>query len=250
MRYKQFNVPSSHPRQLFVEWYHSTSSGQALRDGEAAYLLNRLQLTYYQRILQVGRLGTEYEYISDEFSRNFALIVGETDDAISKENIVRGTIEEWPIACESVDTLILPHLIEFETDPHRALSEAKRVLKPDGRLFILGFNPWSLQGLLPYRNQPTAAWNTHFVSCHQIMYWLNLLKFETEFSAGFGFPSTRAFFEPQSIWQKSIAHLTPAYAVKGIKRTWTPIPIKPVWRNAPDLLPGRVIAPPFVRKQQ
>ncbi len=250
MNYRQINAPSPHPRQLFVEWYHSTPSGQTLRKSEAAYLLNRLQLTYCQRILQVGRLGTEFEYISEEYSRNFALLIGENEAAVSKENMIRGTPGEWPIACESVDTLILPHLIEFETDPHRALSEAKRVLKPEGRLFVLGFNPWSLQGLLPYRQPPTTARNTHFVSCHQIMYWLSLLKFEAEFSAGFGFPSTHAFIEPQSIWLKSMAHLTPAYAVKAIKRTWTPIPAKPVWRNAPDLLPGHVIAPPLVRKQQ
>jgi hypothetical protein len=81
------------------------------------------------------------------------------------------------------------------------------------------------------------------------MDWLNLLKFEAEFSAGFGFPSKAAVVEPRSAWQKSMACLADAYAVKAIKRTWTPIPIKQAWLNPADLMPGQAIAPPLMRKR-
>lgn len=232
-----------------MEWYHSASPGQTLRDSEASYLLNSLQLTYYQRILQVGRLGIESKYIGEEFSRNFVLAVDADGDAGAGWHEIRATVEEWPIACESVDILILPHLIDFESDPHRLLSEAERVLKPEGRLFILGFNPWSLRSLLPSRRQPSAAWNGHFVGCFQVMEWLNLLKFEAELSAGFGFSSTQTLHEPPSGWKKSIACLDTAYAVKAIKRSWTPIPLKNAWLSAPELLPGRAVAPPLMRKR-
>lgn len=232
-----------------MEWYHSTPSGQKLRDSEASYLLNSLQLTYYQRILQVGRLGMEPQYIVDEFTRNFALVTDEPSDQPCTTNSVLATMQEWPIACESIDILLLPHLIEFEDDPHRLLSEAERVLKPEGRLIILGFNPWNIQGLLPSRKHSLSAWNNRFVGCFQMMEWLNLLKFEAEFSAGFGFSSSRPFFEPQSAWRRSIAYLNAAYAVKAIKRTWTPIPMKPAWLSAPDMIPGQVMAPPLMRKQ-
>lgn len=251
MKYKQISVPSPHPRQLFMEWYHSTSAGQTLRDSEASYLLNCLQLTYCQRILQVGRLGTEYGYISDEFSRNFVLLAdGKEAAAGAAANVVRARTDEWPVACESIDFLILPHIIEFEADPHRLFGEAERVLKPEGRLLVLGFNPWSLHGLLPSRNYPPAAWSTGFVSSLQVMDWLNLLKFEAEFGAGFGFSPNRAFCEPQSGWQKSIARLNAAYAVKAVKRTRLPIPAKPAWLSAPDLLPGQAIAPPLMRTRK
>jgi hypothetical protein len=75
------------------------------------------------------------------------------------------------------------------------------------------------------------------------MEWLNLLKFETELGAGFGLPSSHVFFEPQSTWQKSIAYLTPVYAVKAIKRTWIFIPMKRSWVSAPGLIPGQALAP-------
>ncbi len=248
MKYKQISVPSPHPRQLFLEWYHSTPPGHALRDSEASYLLDSLQLTYYRRILQVGRLGIESGYIADEFRRNFALLVDRPGGTASSAGVVQADMEEWPLACESVDTLILPHLIEFESDPHRILGEAERVLKPEGRLIILGFNPWSLQGLLRYRQRSPVPWNAHFVGISQLMDWLNLLKFEAEFSAGFGLSPSPAFFKPHSAWQKSMACLSTAYAVKAIKRTWTPIPIKQAWLDAPGLLPGQAVAPPLMRK--
>lgn len=247
MKYKEIDIPSPPPRQLFMEWYHSTSAGQALRDSEASYLLNSLQLTYCQRILQVGRLGMESRYIADEFRRNFTLLADDPAPADRMANVIRADMGAWPIACESVDALVLPHLLEFEADPHRVLSEAERVLKPEGRLFVLGFNPWSLEGLLRYRRRPPAFWSAHFIGCPQVIDWLNLIKFEAEFSAGFGFPS-RAALEPQSAWQKSMARLAAAYAVKAIKRTWTPIPIKQAWLSAPDLIPGQAIAPPLMRK--
>ena len=244
MNYKQIRVPSQHPRQQFIEWYDSTSLGKTLRDSESSYLLNSLNHTYYQRILQVGRLGIETTYITEEFIRNFCLIVDGGETADQSENTVFAKIDEWPIASESVDTVILPHLIEFEAEPHSILSEAERVLKPEGRLFILGFNPWSLHGLLRFVQPASPSWHQHLVRSSQVMEWLNLLKFETELNAGFGLPTTHVFLEPQKTWQKSIAFLTPVYAIKAIKRTWTLIPMKKSWVRVPGLVPGQAMTPP------
>jgi len=190
----------------------------------------------------------ESGYIAEEFRRNFTLLVEDGACPAGAASVAQAKMDEWPIACESVDALILPHLLEFEADPHRILGEAERVLKPEGQLYVLGFNPWSLPGLLRHRRRSAAAWNARFIGSFQVMDWLNLLKFEAEFSAGFGFPSARPLVGPRSAWQKSMACLADAYAVRAIKRTWTPIPIRPVWLNAPELLPGQAIAPPFMRK--
>ena len=249
MKYKRIRVPSPHPREQFMEWYASTSLGQTLRDSESSYLLNFIHNTYYQRILQVGRLGIESNYIAEEFQRNFCMIVDEGDGGGSVANTVCAKMDEWPIACESVDTVILPHLIEFEAEPQRILNEAERVLKPDGRLFLFGFNPWIPHGLLHFRQKSQASWNQHFVRSSQVMDWLNLLKFETELSAGFSLPTSHAFISPQSAWQRSIAGLTPVYAVKAIKRTWTLIPMKPTWVSAVGLVTGQAMAPPLMRKK-
>jgi SAM-dependent methyltransferase len=58
-----------------------------------------------------------------------------------------GDVEELPLASDSVDTLIAHHALEFAAHPHQALREMQRVLAPHGHLLVIGFNPFSLQGI-------------------------------------------------------------------------------------------------------
>ncbi|GHT94065.1 methyltransferase type 11 [Betaproteobacteria bacterium] len=89
---------------------------------------------------------------------------------------------QLPIASQSVDLLLLPHVLEFHPEPHQILREAHRILRPEGRLFILGFNPLSLWGLtrsLPgrVRGQPK---NGQYLSVLRLRDWLKLLNFEVD----------------------------------------------------------------------
>jgi hypothetical protein len=43
--------------------------------------------------------------------------------------------------------VVLPHTLELARDPHQTLREVERVLVPEGRVVITGFNPASLWGL-------------------------------------------------------------------------------------------------------
>jgi SAM-dependent methyltransferase len=52
-----------------------------------------------------------------------------------------------PFATQSVDLVVLPHVLEFADEPHEILREVDRVLRPEGRLVVTGFNPVSLWGL-------------------------------------------------------------------------------------------------------
>jgi len=91
--------------------------------------------------------------------------------------------EELPIATQSVDLAVLPHILEFTEHPHEILRELDRIMIPEGRIIIVGFNPWSLFGL---RRALGASdeypWNGRFVSLIRIKDWLSLLGFDV--SAG------------------------------------------------------------------
>lgn len=52
-----------------------------------------------------------------------------------------------PFPSQSLDLVVLPHALEMAHDPHDTLREVERVLMPEGRLVIAGFNPASLWGL-------------------------------------------------------------------------------------------------------
>ena len=65
--------------------------------------------------------------------------------------------ELLPFDSQSVDLLVLPHGLEASAHPHQVLREVERVLVPEGRVVISGFNPWSLWGLrhrTPYNHPP------------------------------------------------------------------------------------------------
>ena len=52
-----------------------------------------------------------------------------------------------PFDSQSLDLVVLPHALELARDPHLTLREVERVLMPEGRVVIIGFNPASLWGM-------------------------------------------------------------------------------------------------------
>ena len=95
-----------------------------------------------------------------------------------------------PFASQSLDLVVLPHALELARDPHDALREVERVLRPEGRVVIVGFNPNSLWGL----RQQAGRWQARLgmggplylpgegelISYGRIRDWLRLLGFEVE----------------------------------------------------------------------
>ena len=49
--------------------------------------------------------------------------------------------DQLPFAENQFDVIVLPHTLEFQALPHEVLREVFRVLRPEGRLLITGFNP-------------------------------------------------------------------------------------------------------------
>jgi SAM-dependent methyltransferase len=235
---KSTSTPASQLRQSFLEWYHVTTFGQILQTIEASYLQSALKLTFNQKTLQVGRLGSEGLYIDNDFIGDFTVV----DEGAGRVcgRIVSALAGELPIASSSIDTLILPHILEFESNRHQVLQEVERVLKPEGRLFILGLNPWSLHGIVQYLPRKVSFWRGNFVSSHRLLDWLSLLKFDAELSAAFSISSNRVLGKPATFSARSSAALSFAYAVKAVKRRYTLIPIEPSWLHVPSLAAGHM----------
>lgn len=241
MKSKENSNPSPHPRQAFMSWYRTTNLGQTLQKAEASYLSNALQLTYNQKTLQVGALFSEYSYIPEEFRRNFVLLSSYYESETPSLMGAWTFPDELPIATASIDTLILPHLLEFEDTPRAILGEVERVLKPAGQVHILGLNPWSFDGV--FRRFPPfqGDMRDRLITCQRLIDWLELLKIEAEWQAGFDYTQEQTILTPNTLFQRSLAHLSAAYAIRAIKRTHTLIPIKSHWIETHILHPERAL---------
>lgn len=147
---------------------------------------------------------------------------------------------ELPFATQSIDLVLLPHVLEFADEPHAILREVDRVMMPEGHLVILGFNPWSLWGLrsaLGFSRQQ-YPWNGRFVSLPRVKDWLALLGFEV--SAG----RLIAYAPPfdKETWRRRFAFMEPAgdrwwavggavYMLQAIKRVRGMRLLTPAWQE-------------------
>ena len=106
--------------------------------------------------------------------------------------LLRCDFDALPLDSQSLDLVVLPHTLELARVAHLALREVERVLRPEGRVVILGFNPTSLWGLrqrlghwrrrlAPRSERPLFLPNEgEFIGYRRLRDWLRLLSFEAE----------------------------------------------------------------------
>jgi len=86
-----------------------------------------------------------------------------------------------PFADASLDLMTLPHSLELSADPHATLREVARVLVPEGRVVITGFNPaslWGVKNSLGAEMPKVSDW----IGYWRLRDWLQLLSFDVEVS--------------------------------------------------------------------
>ncbi len=166
------------------DWY-ATPLGQAMLAVERRLLARQLGNAFGYHLLQLG-VDLELTLFEDcRVQRCFkAGPVGESGDG----PFVRCDFEALPFESDSLDVVVVHHVLEFAHNPHAVLRELYRVVVPHGRILIVGFNPWSLFGLRMvlgrFGEQP--LWHNHLLAPARVTDWLQLLGFESE-RTDFGF---------------------------------------------------------------
>jgi len=147
---------------------------------------------------------------------------------------VLADFDALPFPSQSLDLVVLPHTLEFAPDPHGTLREVERVLMPEGRVVIVGYNPASLLGLR-HRATPLlqrlgrggdlAALHGELIGWRRLRDWLRLLGFEIE-QGRFGCyrpPLATAGWLERHAWMDDTGArwwpvLGSAYVLKAVKR--------------------------------
>ncbi|HVK95524.1 MAG TPA: class I SAM-dependent methyltransferase [Noviherbaspirillum sp.] len=168
---------------------------------------------------------------------------------------------ELPFASQSLDLVVLPHVLEFAAEPHQILREVERVLIPEGQLIISGFNPASLWGLRQVVGRLSGAHflpqNGEFISLPRLKDWLKLLNMEVN-RGHFGCYAPPCMTDK---WLRRFDFMEPAgdrwwpylgavYIVQAIKRVRGMRLIGPAWTRKTAAAPQGVPATNKIRKQE
>lgn len=166
--------------QQLAEWFTS-SLGQRVLETELQTLETILPNMFGYHILQIGNLMQTDYLQSSRIQQRVTSILESLENNQTAQQFYCSK-KALPIAADSIDVVVLPHILEFNTDPHQVLREMERVLIGEGHVVILGFNPWSFWGI--YRSILTwfdkTPWHGKFFSPFRVKDWLSLLDFEIE----------------------------------------------------------------------
>jgi SAM-dependent methyltransferase len=168
-------------RRELQAWF-SSELGQSLAAEEAEQLETALPTLFGYYLLQIGRGADPTSYLDVSMIKQ-KIVVGCDNYDISGNVRLRSKPEALAIASDSVDVVILSHVLEFHPDPHQVLREMDRVLVPEGRIIIIGFNPWSLWGARHWFSRwkgENPPWCARFISPFRVKDWLKLLGFDVD----------------------------------------------------------------------
>ena len=87
---------------------------------------------------------------------------------------------ELPFDSQSLDLVVLPHVLEFSSEPHQVLREVERVLIPEGRVIVCGFNRRSLWGARQKISKNFLPDKGEYIAPARLRDWLKLLNMEVD----------------------------------------------------------------------
>jgi len=145
---------------------------------------------------------------------------------------------------DTIDTVVLPFTLDFSTHPHQILREVERIMIPEGRLILFGFNPWYLAGLYRLRKifSTTVPRQLNYLALGRLYDWLALLGYDIESIGAFS-ARPDSFRAARLARMGTSASLIPyppwgmAYMIKAQKQVTHPARINSLWTRSRARVP-------------
>lgn len=229
--------------QSALEAWFATPQGAYILEWELARLDQVVADIFGYYAVQIGLPGIDF-LRANRMSSRLTASLGAGAQVVADAH-------ELPFQSESLDLVVLPHLLEFSDEPHQILREVERVLRPEGQVIVLCFNPVSLWGVKKLFSRNRAMpWSGEFVSVLRMKDWLKLLNFEMR---GGRFGRYRPPFESEK-WLGRLGFLEHAgdrwwpvagavYLMQAKKRVAGMRIITPSWRDQRRKLESLAVAP-------
>ncbi len=230
-------------------WFHSPLGMEVARL-ECASVEHLLTNTFGYYLVQVGMAERFDTALATSRIRHRIKLTGEYTKGLTNAPIV-GLASALPIASDSIDAVLLPHVLDFTDSPKAVLDEVERVLIPEGRVVIVGFNALSAWGLrrLIWRSKGRVPWCGRFRSTSRVADWLAELGFDIEICEYLMFcPPFGPLLGPRCTRLDALGKrwwpvFGGIYVIRAVKRVATLTPLKPLRGNRSALLTGRAVRP-------
>ena len=220
-------------KQIESSWRQS-ALGQYIQSQEQTFFNQKVSDIFGFNALQLGMLESDFLQSSR---------IPHKIKASEYQGDICCDVEQLPIASNTIDLMLLPHVLDFSGYPQQALRESERVLVPEGHLVLTGFNPMSFWGLRRFMSKRCAAstslWHAHFFSPLRIKDWLHLLGFEVVSMQMIchqmpfqNYRWLKRFEWLESVAQKLWPMLGGGYCIVAKKRIVGMRVIKPNWKTA------------------
>ena len=225
--------------------------GKSLLTAEAQLLGEALEDVFGWEFLQVGAWGEGRELLAGCRTRR-KIVVAPGSFSGSADIIARPSA--LPVARDSVDAVLLPHTLEFASDPYAIVREVDRVLSGEGQLVVLGFQPLSLWGIRARSSRagfPPGM--RRILSVGRVREWLDLLGYEIVASRSYlhctpwgkGAPEGAQSADHSPLLRRTWFNPLPAGAwiLKARKRIRALTPIRPRLREKQPAVIGQLVKP-------
>jgi SAM-dependent methyltransferase len=210
----------------------TTPQGAYVLDWELAQFDSAVEDVFGFRAVQIGL--PEVDFLrQNRINFRFSLAL-EPGAALAADPL------QLPLASQSVDLVVLPHVLEGHDNPHEVLREAERVLMPEGHIVISGFNTlslWRVRQVFTGRHAG-APWDARYIGLLRLRDWLRVLGFELN-GGMFGCYAPpfrqRLWLDRFAFMEKAGARWWPIaggiYVVRAIKRIHGMRLVTPAWRQ-------------------
>ena len=232
------------PGQALRDWWDGPAGG-ALIASEALLLDEALDDVFGWEFLQIGAWGPGRELLSACRTRHRAIL---SVPGMSRNADILGRPGQLPVAGDSIDAVLVPHTLEFVSDPYAIVREADRVLVGEGQLLVLGFRPFSLWGQrASFSRSGFPPGLKRVLSERRVREWLKLLGYEVFAARHYLYRSPwsgglAARESADRLLRRGLTYPLPAgaYLLKARKQVYTLTPIRPRFRERSGVLAGLV----------
>ncbi len=241
------------PYTKLQDWYGSPLGRKVARiEAECVQTLLNQIFGYY--LVQIGQVDVFRDALASSRIRHQVMLSSDLSGRHEGLETV-GQDTALPFASDSIDAILLPHTLDFTPSPRQVLGEVERVLIPEGRVVIVGFNAMSAWGLRKLLSGTAARmpWCGRFSTLSQVNDWLAVAGFTVEvheylvFCPPFQHRQVARWTPVETLGRRFWPLLGGVYVVRAIKRVSTLTPLKTSWNPRPVLLPPTAIRPTTTR---